>query len=107
MNIFFPDQPVFANYNSATTKNARRIADQLLCLPLYENLTEDDVNTVLEGVGPSLMETHLERGSFQRNGSTSHRCSSVFKVEQLARNSGGEGPVSVCTWTTVTLCRRW
>ena len=49
-HIALPDQPVFASYNSATTKNARRIADQLLCLPLYENLTEDDVNTVLEGV---------------------------------------------------------
>ena len=49
-HIALPDQPVFASYNSATTKNARRIADQLLCLPLHENLTKDDVNYVLEGV---------------------------------------------------------
>ena len=49
-HIVLPDQPVFSHQNPTNTVNARRAANDLICLPLYENLSNDDADFVIQSV---------------------------------------------------------
>ena len=49
-SIALPDQPVFSHLPQSNTPTARRLVNEMLCLPMHEKLSETDVGYVIESV---------------------------------------------------------
>lgn len=48
--VLMPDQPAFAHLPAYDLPKARHLVERILCLPIHEKLTTDDVDRVCQGI---------------------------------------------------------